>query len=343
MKRKYASFLVGYLFLFVAVLFCVSSSILLYAAIADEAVWKIALVLFFNILLWTLIYACVDWLRRKFTVEKQVEEILLGTKKLIKGDFSVRLVPQNRWNRYDEYDRIKENFNKMAEELSQSELLKKDFVANVSHEMKTPLFLLRGYAETLSGDPSEEEKRECLAGIVETTKRMNLLIGNVLKLNKLEHGQLGSEAKAVNLSEALAEGILSFEEAIDEKEIELTTDIDEIFGFYDCTLLELIWNNLLSNAVKFTERGGRVFVSLKRQEKGAELTVQDTGCGISEQAGSRIFEKFYQGDTSHRREGNGLGLALVKKVIDKIGGTITVESEQGKGSTFRVVFFEEEV
>ena len=158
----------------------------------------------------------------------------------------------------------------------------------------------------------------------------------VLRLNRLEHRKLGGERQSVALHEQLAQCILQFEDAIEQKGLSLDCDLEEVAIISDMGCLELVWNNLLSNAVKFTDKGG-VSVSLRKEGDHAVVTVSDTGCGMSAVTGEHIFEQFYQGDTSHASEGNGLGLALVKKVISVLGGEICVKSEEGKGSTFRVI------
>ena len=160
---------------------------------------------------------------------------------------------------------------------------------------------------------------------------------NILKLNKLENQGI-KELRNVKLADLLSECIIAYEEPIAEKNIELSVDIDEFSMKSSERHLEIVFNNLISNAIKFTENGGKISVSLKKVENGAALKVSDTGCGISKEEGKRIFEKFYQADTSHSGEGNGLGLALVKKVVENLGGEIYVESELMKGSTFTVVF-----
>jgi signal transduction histidine kinase len=163
------------------------------------------------------------------------------------------------------------------------------------------------------------------------------LVTNILKLNKLENQQIYPEIRQYNLSEQLRESLLNFEDAWEKKSLELEVDIDDDITIQaDAELLTLVWNNLYSNAIKFTQDDGRISVSLKNESGYAVVKVSDTGCGMSQEIGQRIFEKFYQGDNSHSMQGNGLGLALVKRVIDIMSGEISVESVIGKGSTFIV-------
>ena len=163
------------------------------------------------------------------------------------------------------------------------------------------------------------------------------MITNVLKLNKLEHQELNLEYQKIRLDQMLEEAVLSFEDLIDRKNITLDCNLEEVEIFSSASCLEIVWNNLISNAIKFTEPDGKITIKLYRQLGDVIVEVADTGCGISKDVGARIFDKFYQGDTSHAQEGNGLGLALVKKVIDTIGGQISVESQLGKGSKFTIV------
>ncbi len=184
---------------------------------------------------------------------------------------------------------------------------------------------------------SDEKRIEYAKAVTDAARRLANLITNILKLNKLENQQIYPAAEKYDLSEQLCECLLAFEGAWEDKELEIETDIaDGVTVEADAQLLELVWSNLFSNAIKFTEPHGRVAVSLKVDGDDAVVTVSDTGCGISSEVGKHIFEKFYQGDTSHATQGNGLGLALVKRVIDIVGGGISVKSEVGVGSEFTV-------
>ena len=230
-----------------------------------------------------------------------------------------------------------DNINRMAAELSASDTVGRDFVSNVSHEFKTPLAVIQNYATALQNEGLDDETRARYTDVlVATSRRLTELVTNILRLNKLESRQLRTAREPVRLDESIAQAVLSFEDAIEEKNIALDCDLDEMTVLSDAGCLGIVWSNLLSNAVKFTEPGGRVRVTLRRENGCAVVAVEDSGCGISAETGRHIFDKFYQGDTSHAKEGNGLGLALVKKVIDILGGDISVESEEGRGSTFTV-------
>ena len=223
----------------------------------------------------------------------------------------------------------------MTAELSKNELLKNDFISNVSHEIKTPLSVIQNYARVLQSEKLSKDKRdEYLKGLVTQTKKLSDLISNILKLNKLENQKIVPEIEEIDLAELLRTCTLSFEELLESKNIKLNCNIDEMKIISSASLLEIVFNNLISNAIKFTDREGKITISLKSEGDYAVVRVKDSGCGISQEVGEHIFDKFYQGDSSHSNEGNGLGLAMVKKVIDLIGGEISVESKVGVGSTF---------
>ena len=271
-------------------------------------------------------------------VERPVKRIISAAEKIMNGEFSTRIELFPGIYDTDGFNTIIRYFNKMAEELSGTETLRTDFIANVSHELKTPLAVIQNYGTMLQKPGLPEEKRlEYAKSITDASRRLADLITNILKLNKLENQQIFPEQQTYNLGEQLCECLLNFESTWEKKEIEIDTNIEEeIFVESDAELLTLVWNNLFSNAMKFTEQGGSVSLELKSDGEWAVVRITDTGCGISPKVGKHIFEKFYQGDTSHATQGNGLGLALVKRVVDIVGGDISVSSEVGKGTTFTV-------
>lgn len=254
------------------------------------------------------------------------------------GDLSVRIQPVRGLNAQDGFNVTINYFNRMVQELSGIETLRTDFIANVSHELKTPLAVIQNYAVMLQqANLPEEQRAEYAKTIVDASCRLSDLITNILKLNKLENQQIYPEKTVYDLGEQLCQCLLSFEDAWEGKDIELETDLaEDVLIESDAELLMLVWNNLISNALKFTPVCGCVAVSLEGVEDFAVVRITDTGCGIPPEVGERIFEKFYQGDTSHAAQGNGLGLALVKRVVDIVGGDISVDSEVGRGSSFAV-------
>lgn len=274
----------------------------------------------------------------KSTYEEPLHKLAEATEQVANGDFSVYVPTTHTSDRLDYLDVMILDFNKMVEELGSVETLKTDFVSNVSHEMKTPIAIIKNYAELLqTGKGTEVERLEYARNIEEAAERLSGLITNILRLNKLEHQRIDPEIEAYDLCAQLEECILNYEEMWDEKDLELEVDMEEkAVVDADKSLMELVWNNLLSNAVKFTETGGKVTVRQTSSDGYAVVEVTDTGCGMSRESIRHIFDKFYQGDTSHSKEGNGLGLALVSRILMLMGGDISVASEEGRGSTFMV-------
>ena len=304
----------------------------------QEQISPAAKITMLNVILLSIAMATIDYLRRKLTVEHPVKIIKEATAKMIKGDFTVRLKPVTRFATDDSFNEIIEAINTMAEELSGVETLRTDFVANVSHEMKTPLAVMQNYATLLQApDLSEEQRMEYAQAITDASRRLADMMTNILKLNRLENQQIYPNPTTFDLGEQLCENLLQYERVWEQKNIEIETDIAEgVLVSADAELLSLVWNNLFSNAFKFTEDGGKVSLTFTADKTYATVKVTDTGCGMTAEVGAHIFEKFYQGDTSHATQGNGLGLALVKRVVDILQGEIGVESAVGVGTTFTV-------
>lgn len=293
---------------------------------------------FLNVIVLSLLFTVIDVIRRKLTTEKITKHITEAAKRMVKGDFTVRIALVSRLGTDANFNEIITCFNKMAEELQSVETLRTDFIANVSHEMKTPLATMQNYGTLLQLPKLSEEKRmEYAKGVTEGSRRMADMMANILKLNRLENQQIYPQTTEYDLGEQLCECLLQFESVWEKAEIDIDTDIEEnVKVLADAELLSLVWNNLFSNAFKFSDAGGTVKIELRTTQHHAIVKVSDTGCGMPPEIGVRIFEKFYQGDTSHATQGNGLGLALVKRVIDIMQGEIGVESVVGKGTTFTV-------
>ena len=222
-------------------------------------------------------------------------------------------------------------------EKENAEQMRREFTANVSHELKTPLAVIQNHASMLQSTAlDEEQKREYQKIIADTARRLSGLVMNILRLNRLENQEIYPKSKRYPLGEQLRCCLLNFEEKWEEKDLELEIDIDDLDLFADEELLEIVWNNLISNAIKFTDPGGTIRVSLHNEDGFAVVQVADTGCGMDEKTGQHIFDKFYQGDSSHKQEGNGLGLAMVRRVMDLVKGDISVESRRGQGTVFTV-------
>ena len=257
--------------------------------------------------------------------------------KIMQGDFAAR-VPAMHGSAVEGFDRIGTAINQMAQELSGVETLRTDFIANVSHEMKTPLAVMQNYGTLLQQPDLEDGQRmEYAKAITDGSRRLADMMTNILKLNRLENQQIFPQTTEYDLGEQLCACLLQYESIWEQSNIEIETEIEEdVRVKADAELLSLVWNNLFSNAFKFTEPGGTVSLSLHATEHHAIVTIRDSGCGMSHEVGARIFEKFYQGDTSHATQGNGLGLALVKRVVDIMQGEISVESAVGVGTAFTV-------
>ena len=336
----------SFMLFFLTVGFIVSCCMMLFISIfadtmnltlTSDNVATAAKVTFLNVILITLLFKLADYIRRKIMVERPTKLITEATEKIMSGDFSVRIKPMQS-SGLEGFNQIAEAINKMAEELSSVETLRTDFIANVSHEMKTPLAVMQNYGTLLQTPNLSDDKRiEYAKGVTDGSRRMADMMTNILKLNRLENQQIYPQVTEFDLGEQLCECLLQYENVWEKSEIEIDTDIAEnVRVKADAELLSHVWNNLFSNAFKFTSSGGMVTVTLTATEHHAIVKVTDTGCGMTPEVGAHIFEKFYQGDTSHSVHGNGLGLALVKRVVDIMQGEISVESAVGKGSAFTV-------
>ncbi len=264
---------------------------------------------------------------------KPIRQITNATKQVAKGDFNVKL----ELKRNDEIGELAENFNKMVKELNNNEYLSKEFISNVSHEFKTPIASIQGFAKLLKDDKTtEEEKTEYLDIIIEETDRLANLSNNIQKLSRLENKDIVKLEDKIILDEQIRKCILMFNQKLDEKNINITMDEKNLKVISNEELLQQVWINLINNAIKYTPENGQIEVKLEEEEKYVIVEIKDSGIGIDEKKQKRIFEKFYQVDSSHATEGNGLGLAIVKKIVELHGGTISVESKVGEGSSFKV-------
>ena len=334
-----------YIFFFLVVAFLISCCMMLFVttfagnmelALTNENLGDAAKITFLNVLLLSLLFTVIDEIRRKLTVERPVKRITQATEQIMQGDLSVRIPLEH--NDAEQFDQIIQCINKMTQELSGLETLRTDFIANVSHELKTPLAVMQNYGKLLQQPDLDDETRvEYAKAVSDSARRLASMMTNILKLNRLENQQIFPQTEKYDLGEQLCQCLLQFEDVWEKENIEIETDIaEDVTVKADGELLSLVWNNLFSNAFKFTQPGGTVSVSLTATEHHAIVKVSDTGCGMSPEVGAHIFEKFYQGDTSRATQGNGLGLALVKRVIDIMQGEIRVESAIGKGTTFTV-------
>ena len=265
---------------------------------------------------------------------KPMSDLVQAMQAVSEGDFDVRVDGSNVSGDMGE---LVSSFNDMARELGGLELFRKDFINNFSHEFKTPIVSIRGFAKQLEReDLTEAQRREYLDIIISEADRLANMSSNVLLLSKLENQSIVTDKTVYRLDEQLRRCLLLLEKQWTEKEIELDLDLEELEYLGNEEMVQHVWMNLIGNAVKFSPRGGTVRLRLRREGNAALAQVADCGEGMDDATRRRVFEKFYQGDSAHAAEGNGLGLSLVKRIVDLCGGTIDVESAPGQGATFTV-------
>ena len=258
-----------------------------------------------------------------------------ASKEVAKGNYTVRVCDSSQ---LEEVQTTFRHFNAMVGQLNSISTLSNDFVANVSHEFKTPLSTIEGYAMLLQ-DPSlsEEERRDCIEKILNQTQRLTTLVANILLLSKIESKELADQYTTFRLDEQIRQAVVLAESQWEEKQLVIDAELEEVLIHASEGLLTHVWSNLLENAIKFSPVGGKLELRLFEQKECVVFTLRDWGCGMSEDVQDRIFEKFYQGDPSHKATGNGLGLPMVKRIVDLSQGVIEVESQVEQGSLFRVI------
>lgn len=288
-------------------------------------------------LIWLLIFSVAIGVAVSITVNifllRPIVRLNRAMKKVAEGDFTIQLQSDSR---ITEIRESYQSFNLMVQALGATETLQSDFVSNVSHEFKTPINAIEGYAMLLQGSPDKAEQHSYVERILLNTRRLSTLVGNILLISKVDNHVIQGSPTAFRLDEQIRQSVLLYEPQWSEKDLEFDVELEEITYVGLEGLLQHVWNNLISNAVKFDPPGGLVRIGLKRQDEHVLFTVEDTGPGIPEKEQSFIFNKFYQTDSSHKQEGNGLGLALVKRVLDVCGGGITVANRPEGGCIFTV-------
>ncbi|MDP4179057.1 MAG: HAMP domain-containing sensor histidine kinase [Bacillota bacterium] len=265
---------------------------------------------------------------------RPIETLIRATKQVAKGDFNIHLDEDYKETKIRDMNIY---FNKMVRELSGIETFRNDFIVNVSHEFKTPITAIEGYATLLQDkELSEEEHDEYTKMIIESARQLSVLSSNILKLSKLENQEIVVEKTNYQLDEQIREALLLLEVNWSKKNLNLDIDLIPVNFYNSEDLLMQVWVNLFSNAIKFTEENGSIHVNMNQTIGWIIVEIADTGIGMTEDIQRHIFEKFYQGNKNRNVEGNGLGLTLVKRIIDLCNGEIEVKSEYGKGSTFIV-------
>lgn len=277
----------------------------------------------------------VIMIRRVFI--QPMREIMAAMGKVAGGDFEVRIDLDDSTYRPREVKEFAQSFNKAAEELSGTEILRKDFINNFSHEFKTPIVSISGFADLLiEEDLSEAERKEFLMIIRDESRRLADLATNILTLNRIESQTILKDKEVFRIDEQIRQSVLVTQQKWKDRELDFQINLDEMEYNGNPLLLKEVWLNILDNAAKFSPEGGVIGVTLQRKEDRIIAAVTDQGPGMDEKTAAHIFEQFYQGDTSHKTQGNGLGLAMVRKVVNLHGGTIHVDTEPGNGSCFTV-------
>lgn len=268
----------------------------------------------------------------------RITRISQAMRDIAKGNFKKRVPEKDEAEAITEIGDLERSFNQMASDLEGIEMFRNDFINNFSHEFKTPIVSIRGFARQLqSGHLSAEQNKEYIDIIVSESERLATMSQNILLLTKLENQSIVTEKSEFYLDEQIRNCILLLEKSWSEKDIELDIDLDEVKYVFNEEMLSHVWINLLSNAIKFTPVDGKITCRLKKIGNCTIFEIKDSGEGMTENVKSRIFEKFYQGDSSHATKGNGIGLNIVQRIVTLAGGSVYVESEPHKGSKFSVV------
>ncbi len=312
--------------------------LLLYGILASQEIYINAFLLIAAITISSmLIGVALAALAPRFLLTR-LTKISEGMREISRGNYKARVHESDKAGALSEFGELERSFNQMASELDGVEIFRNDFINNFSHEFKTPIVSIRGFARRLQNDDlSEEQKKEYIGIIISESERLTTMSANILLLSKLENQQIVSEKTTFDLDEQIRNCILLLEKAWSDKDIELDIDLDPIKYTFNEEMLSHVFINLFSNAVKFTEIGGKISCRLYEKEGGIIFEISDTGTGMSPETRARIFEKFYQGDTSHSTLGNGIGLNIVSRILALACGSIEVESEPKAGSKFTVI------
>lgn len=296
----------------------------------EETTLLIIWLVIFNVIIG---YSMTYYLGKLFF--EPITKLSNGMKEVSKGNFDISLEADTPFR---EIKDMYSSFNLMTKELGATEILQTDFVSNVSHEFKTPINAIEGYATLLQCNPDcSPEEATYTEKILFNTKRLSNLVGNILLLSKVDNKAIRSDVKKYRLDEQIRQAVLAFEREWTEKETELDIDLEEAEFEGNESLMFHVWTNLIANAIKFTPKGGLLKIRLFFSEGKTVVTVEDSGPGIKSDSIEHIFDRFYQSDSSHKEEGNGLGLALVKNILLLEGGKVTAENRPEGGAKFTVI------
>jgi signal transduction histidine kinase len=276
-------------------------------------------------------------------ITKPIIKINDGVQKVANGDFSVQLKFKKSHRKMlegyysDEIDELADNFNKMARELAGMDYMRKDFMSNVSHEIKTPVTAITGFSEILlDGGLNEEEQKEYLTYLNQESLRLSRLCDNMLRMSRLDNQCIVEKKQEVKVDEQIRHCIIMLSEKWSEKNINFELQLEKYSIISDYDLLFQVWTNLIDNAIKYSNQSGSIWISIGIEKKLLTVSIRDEGIGISKENLSKIFDKFYQCDESHKKQGSGLGLSIVKRIIELLDGTIECISEEGMGTTMTV-------
>lgn len=269
------------------------------------------------------------------SIMKPILELDKAVSKVTAGDYNVKV---DTYNKAEAIVDLLNNFNTMVEQLRNNEYLHKDFSSNISHEFKTPLAIIKGYADLLEeGDITEEEQRNYAQYISKESKRLSTLTANLLSLSSLDYDKLHGRKTRISIDEQIRQAVLNMEAKWLEKNIDIDLELKEIFFTGEEELLNQVWFNLLDNAIKFTDESGRISISAGKHHDNIIVRIEDNGVGMDEETLSHIYEQFYRGNTATRYEGTGLGLSLVQRIIHLHNGIISADSKLGEGTCFTIV------
>lgn len=285
----------------------------------------------------TIVISCIAITILSKSIVQPIIEINEATKEIAQGNFDIHLDHEYL---EDEFEQLTKNFNIMAKELKSNEYLRKNFISNVSHEFKTPVAIISGYVKLIDQPNTTQKERAEYCSIIENEcEKLNKLSANILSLSRLDNQSIPDSKDTFCLDEQIRQSIIYLEPKWGKKNIDFSIDTDEINYTGSEALMSHVWTNLIDNAIKFSNNNGIITVTLHETDTYIIATVEDRGIGMDEYTRNHIFDRFFQGDTSHKSDGNGLGLSLVKRIVELSGGKIEVESTPGRGSTFKVYLY----